>query len=173
MKNILFVNACVRPESRTLKLAQTQLEKIEGDIQRLDIYDAKLKPLDAQGITFREQASKKQDFSDEVFDLAKQFAKADTIVIAAPYWDLLFPAILRTYLETVCVSGLTFSYSQEGRPVGLCKAKKAYYVTTAGGYIGENNFGYMYVKALFQQLFGIEQVEFISAEGLDIKPLDI
>lgn len=173
MEEILFINACARQNSRTLDLAQSLLEKIDGDIQKLNLYDTQLSPLDAQGIVFREQAAKAQDFSDEMFDLAKQFAKADTIVIAAPYWDLLFPAILRTYLETVCVSGLTFSYSQEGRPVGLCKAKKAYYVTTAGGYIGENNFGYMYVKALFQQLFDIEQVEFISAEGLDIKPLDI
>ena len=173
MEEILFINACARQNSRTLDLAQSLLEKIEGDVQRLDLYETQLSPLDEQGIVFREQASKEHDFSDKVFDLAKQFAKADTIVIAAPYWDLLFPAILRTYLETVCVSGLTFSYSQEGCPVGLCKAKKAYYVTTAGGYIGENNFGYMYVKALFQQLFAIEQVEFISAEGLDIKPLDI
>lgn len=168
MKEILFINACVRPQSRTLELAKSLLEKTEGEIQRLDLYDTQLKPLDAQGIAFREQASKEQDFSNEVFDLAKQFANADTIVIAAPYWDLMFPAVLRTYLETVCVSGLTFRYTQEGRPLGLCKAKKAYYVTTAGGFIGENNFGFMYVKALFQQLFGIEQVEFISKEGLDI-----
>ena len=168
MKEILFINACVRPQSRTLELAKSLLEKTEGEIQRLDLYDTQLSPLDAQGIVFREQASKEQDFSNEVFDLAKQFANADTIVIAAPYWDLLFPAVLRTYLEAVCVSGLTFRYTQEGRPLGLCKAKKAYYVTTAGGFIGENNFGFMYVKALFQQLFGIEQVEFISKEGLDI-----
>lgn len=170
MEDILFINACARPESRTLELAQSLLEKINGEVLRLDLYNTQLSPLDAQGIIFREQAAKKQDFSDEVFDLAKQFAKADTIVIAAPYWDLLFPAILRTYLETVCVAGLTFRYSDEGRPLGLCKAKKAYYVTTAGGFIGENNFGFMYVKALFQQLFGIEQVECISAEGLDIVP---
>ena len=168
MEKVLFVNACARPNSRTLDLAQSVLEKIDGDIQKLDLYDTQLSALDAQGIIFREQAAKEQDFSDEAFDLAKQFAKADTIVIAAPYWDLLFPAILRTYLETVCVAGLTFRYSNEGRPIGLCKAKKAYYVTTAGGFIGENNFGYMYVEALFKQLFGIEQVEFISKEGLDI-----
>ena len=168
MKEVLFINACVRPQSRTLELALNLLEKTEGEIQRLDLYDTQLSPLDAQGIVFREQSAKEQDFSNEVFDLAKQFAKADTIVIAAPYWDLLFPAVLRTYLEAVCVSGLTFRYTQEGRPLGLCKAKKAYYVTTAGGFIGENNFGFMYVKALFQQLFGIEQVEFISKEGLDI-----
>ena len=172
MEEVLFINACVRPESRTLDLAQSVLEKIDGDIQRLNLYDAQLSPLDAQGIVFREQAAKEQDFSDEAFDLAKQFARADTIVIAAPYWDLLFPSVLRTYLEAVCVAGLTFRYSQEGRPLGLIKAKKAYYVTTAGGFIGENNFGFMYVEALFKQLFGVEQVEFISKEGLDIPPLD-
>ena len=124
MKEILFINACVRPQSRTLELAKSLLEKTEGEIQRLDLYDTQLKPLDAQGIAFREQASKEQDFSNEVFDLAKQFANADTIVIAAPYWDLLFPAVLRTYLETVCVSGLTFRYTQEGVHLGFAKLKR-------------------------------------------------
>ena len=41
------------------------------------------------------------DYSDRMFDYAKQFASADTIVIAAPYWDLSFPALLKTYFENI------------------------------------------------------------------------
>ena len=53
----------------------------------------------------------------------KQFAAADVIVIAAPYWDLMFPAVLKTYLENITVTGITFCYSDQGRPQSMCKAK--------------------------------------------------
>ena len=55
----------------------------------------------------------------------------------------------------------------------MCKAKSLYYVTTAGGYIGENNFGFDYIKAVSSGFFGIEDVRFFSAEGLDIYGADI
>ena len=170
MSEVLFINACTRQKSRTLELAQYLLEKIKGNLQRIDLYDMKLLPLDESGVERREKAAESGDFSDEEFNLAKQFVSADIIVIAAPYWDLMFPAVLRTYLETICVAGLTFRYSSKGAPVGLCKAKQIYYVTTSGGFIGENNLGFNYVKTLSQQLFGIDRVECISAEGLDVNP---
>lgn len=58
-------------------------------------------------------------------------------------------------------------YSDEGIPVGLCKAKKLYYVTTAGGpYMP--TFSYEYLRALAMQAFGIPRTELIFAENLDI-----
>ena len=68
---------------------------------------------------------------------------------------------------------MTFEYSEKGRPVGKCRAKKLYYITTAGGYIGNNNFGYDYVKALAENFFGVNDVSFYSAEGLDIYGADV
>ena len=102
--------------------------------------------------------------------ITKEFATADTIVIAAPYWDLSFPAVLKLYLENISVVGVTFRYSENGVPVGLCRANKLIYVTTAGGYIGENDFGFSYVKSLAQNLYGIKNTECVAAEGLDIAP---
>ena len=52
-------------------------------------------------------------------------------------------------------------------------AKKLYYITTSGGYIGNNNFGYDYVKALAENFFGINDISFYSAEGLDVIGADI
>lgn len=170
MSDVLFINVCVRKGSRTLRLAQYLLEKIKGNIQTVALYDIELLPLDEKGMERRQIATDTGDFSDEKFNLAKQFASADEVVIAAPYWDLMFPAVLRMYLEKICVAGLTFRYSEKGTPIGLCKAKKLYYVTTSGGFIGENNFGYDYVKALSQQLLGVSEVQCITAEGLDIDP---
>ena len=59
-----------------------------------------------------------------MFDLARQFARAEIIVMAAPYWDLSFQAALKQYLEQVNVVGITFRYSEEGQPVPLCRARR-------------------------------------------------
>ena len=168
MADILFVNACVRPNSRTLELAKCVLDRLSGEIEEVNLYESALKPLDLKGMEEREKAAQAQDFTDSAFDLAKQFANAKTIVIAAPYWDLMFPAVLKIYLETISVVGITFVYSQEGKPMGLCKAQNIYYVTTAGGTIGELHLGFDYVKALAQTLFGIKNVRCFKAEELDI-----
>ena len=173
MKKILFINACVRPGSRTLELTEALLQTVAGDVREVRLYDAPLPALDLAAMGKRDLAAKNKDFSDACFDAAKQFASADEIVIAAPYWDMLFPAVLKTYLENITVCGITFCYSPQGRPQSLCKAKALHYVTTAGGFIGENDFGFSYVKALAQSFFQIPQVTRHAAEGLDIFGADV
>ena len=173
MDKILFINACVRPCSRTLELAETLLQRLKGNIQEVRLYEMPLAALDLTGMEKRDQAAQKKDFSDSGFDVAKQFAAADIIVIAAPYWDLMFPAVLKTYLENITVSGITFRYSEQGRPQSLCKAKALHYVTTSGGFIGQNDFGFSYVKALAQNFFEIPEVNRYTAEGLDIFGADV
>ena len=116
----------------------------------------------------RSERSAAKDFTHELFAPARQFREADEVVIAAPYWDLSFPAMLKAYIEQLCVNGLTFSYSEEGIPVGHCLAKRLTYVTTAGGYLGAYNMGFDYVAAVCKLYFGIEESRCISAEGLDI-----
>ena len=172
MRKILFINGCVRKNSRTLELASYVLNKIEGEIEEVKLYDLELKPLDINGLQMRDVAKKNNDFSDEMFDFAKQFKKADVIVIAVPYWDLMFPAVLKNYFETITISGLTFTYGENGIPKGLCVAKKLIYITTSGGSI-IYNFGYDYVEALAKNFFGINEVKFISAQGLDIYGSDV
>lgn len=172
MAKILFINACVRPESRTKRLAEKVLEQLEGKVIEVELQEEAILPLDNRKLALREKLLDSGDISDEMFSYAKQFAQADEIVIAAPYWDAQFPAMLKIYLEAVCVSGITFKYTPEGYPMGLCAAKRLTYVTTAGGSIGEFNFGYDYVNALAQGMFGIHDVRFVSAENLDIEGND-
>ena len=113
------------------------------------------------------------DFDHPMFALARRFSEADTIVIAAPYWDLSFPAMLKQYLELINVVGITFKYSAEGTPVGLCRARRLFYVTTAGGYYAPDTFGFGYVKALAQNYYGIQNVQKIEVVGLDIDGADV
>ena len=121
---------------------------MKGDIQKVGLKEILLPVLDLQGMLTRELVVKLKDLSDRFFDAVKQFAVADVIVIAAPYWDLMFHAILKIYLENVTVSGITFDYSIQGIPKSLCRAKTLYYMTTAGSFIGQSDFGFSYVKAL-------------------------
>lgn len=171
MNKILFLNACIRENSRTLELAEYVMTFLSGEREDVDLYKINISPLDEDGINARAKANQHSDFSDDMFNLAKQFSKADTIVIAAPYWDLMFPAVVKSYFETVTVSGLTFVYGEDGIPKGLCNAKKLIYVTTSGGPIF-HNFGYEYVSALAKSFYGIQDVKFINAQGLDIMGAD-
>ena len=166
---ILFVNGCVRENSRTLELAQAVLARETDTIEEIRLYPDGPAGLDAEKLTLRDELLQKKEYDHPMFDLARQFAEADAIVLAAPYWDLAFPAKVRSFLEEVTVSGITFRYGENGIPQGLCKAKRLIYVTTAGGPIFENfNFGYDYVKALAQGFYGISEVSLVKAEGLDV-----
>jgi FMN-dependent NADH-azoreductase len=172
MSKILFVNVCTRECSRTLELANYVVNKLDGDIEQLKLYDIELAPVDLQKMEIRDKAKAEGDFSAAEFDLAKQFANADTIVIAAPYWDLMFPSLLKVYFENITVNGLTFFYNEKGIPQGLCKAERLIYVTTAGGHI-VHNFGFEYASSLAKAFYGIKRVECVSAEGLDILGADV
>ena len=178
MKTILFVNSFLNQESsRTQRLADAVLDKMleeaaaageQAQVEELSLVDAGIEGLDEETLAFRSERSAAKDFTHELFAPARQFREADEVVIAAPYWDLSFPAMLKAYIEQLCVNGLTFSYSEEGIPVGHCLAKRLTYVTTAGGYLGAYNMGFDYVAAVCKLYFGIEESRCISAEGLDI-----
>lgn len=112
-------------------------------------------------------------FDDPMFAIARQFAAADEIVIAALYWDLSFPAALKQYFEQINVRGITFVYTAEGIPRGLCRARKLYYITTAGGNYVPEEFGFGYIKALAESYYGIPETELIQATGLDIDGADV
>lgn len=173
MENILFINACVRPESRTYRLAQEVLKKLNGKKEEVCLFQKNIPALDLELLEKRNRLLQERNFSDPMFRYAGQFAAADDIVIAAPYWDLAFPSVLRIYLEHVTVTGVTFQYTPEGIPEGLCRAKRIIYVTTAGGSVGNQNLGYDYVKSLAGTFYGIPDVLCFKAENLDIVGADV
>ena len=172
MEKILFINACVKPNSRTLDLARYVLTHFSGDIEELKLYEKELLPLTLKELEIRNNSAKNKNFSNDIFNLSKQFACADVIVLAAPYWDLTFPAVVKNYFENITVNGLTFAYGENGIPYGLCKAKKLIYVTTSGGPI-VYNLGFDYVNALAKCFYGITEVQFVSAQGLDVYGADV
>ena len=168
---LLFVNGCVRENSRTLDLAKAVLAKETQEIEEVSLYADGPEGLTPETLRLREELIQKKEFDHPIFRYATQFAKADTIVVAAPYWDLMFPTRVRAYFEAVTVVGVTVRYSPEGIPMGLCRASRLIYVTTAGGPI-EHNFGFDYVDALAKGFYGIPNTRLVKAEGLDLMGAD-
>ena len=165
---VLFINACVRKQSRTRKLADSVLSRLEGEVKEIRLHEMTFPTVDEAFLQNRDRLIDCGEFANPLFDMARQFAWADQIVIAAPFWDLSFPAVLKQYFEQINVIGITFRYTPEGVPQGLCKATKLYYVTTAGGTFVPEEFGFGYVKALAQSFYGIRDVELIKTIGLDM-----
>lgn len=176
MAELLFINACVREEeSRTLKLARTFLEayaqKHPGDhITERNLMKDRLKPLYPETLAEQHALESAKRLDQPMFEAAHQFVEADKIVIAAPFWELSFPAILRIYLERISVVNLTFGYGPDGESLGFCHASKMLFITTRGGdFTGEDAWMEMGARQLgaLCQMFGIGSFQCISADGLD------
>ena len=173
MQEILYINACVRKESRTERLAQYLLRKLQKPYQEVKLESLSFPKVDEAFLQKRDSLIQQNSFDDPSFALAREFSKARIIVIAAPFWDLSFPAALKQYFELINVLGITFTYSKDGIPVGMCNAKKLYYITTAGGFIPCDEYGFGYIKALAESFYQIPQIELIKAAGLDIVGADV
>ena len=169
---ILFIDACVREASRTRRLAKRVLSHLSGPVETVVLDAIDFPKADEAFLRKRDACIAANDFSDPMFDLAKQFLRADTVVIAAPHWDLSFPAALKQYFEQVNVVELTFTYPDGDVPITLCRAKTLYYTATAGGSVRSHDYGFGYVKALGNEFYGIENAVLFCAEELDAVDAD-
>ena len=175
---VLFVDACPRGRgvSRTLRLADAFLSELarlrpEAEVREMCLEKMGLVPLTGRTEAERSRRIDAGDTAGPAFECARAFAGADLIVVAAPYWDFMFPASLKVFIEHVCVRNVTFVY-RDDRPVGLCRAQALVYLTTAGGIIGEEDWGARYLRGVTQGLLGVGPLCSVSAEGLDLTGAD-
>ena len=169
---LLFVDCCISQRgegSRTRRLAEAFLAHAgDADVERVDVAALGLPPYDAAALNDRDAQSRAGAFDGPHFALARQFHDADRIVVAAPFWDLSFPAVLRTYIEHIAVNGVNYHYDAQG-PHGDCRAKQLVYLTTGGDFERENSLGVLYWQQLCA-MFGIPQFDYVFAGGLDAVP---
>lgn len=171
MQQLLFVNACPRGEdSRTLRLARSFLAELschaDVHVTTQDLPGLGLRSMDAGALAVKEALCDRHAWDDSFFRHARPFQQADVVLIAAPYWDLSFPSILKIWVENMYVRNLTFRY-EDNRCIGLCRGREAVYITTAGSPIGENDWGAAYIRAVMNTL-GIPGFTSVRAEGLDL-----
>ena len=176
MEKLLFIDACISTHaSRTKRLCTTYIDQFlkknpEVTLETVVLRKGKVEPLTKERIIERDKYVERKDWNHPMFDFAKQFQEADYIVVGTPYWDLSFASILKVYVENIMVADLTFKATNTGF-VGLCEGKSLVYITTAGGFIGDKNFGYDYMCGV-ADMFGIPETELIKAEALDIEGFD-
>ncbi len=171
---ILFVNCCIRgEESRTLRLCRVALDEIaarfpQAQVEELCLDKEELLPLHSDTLQERHEKEVAKAFDHPMFRYAKQFAQADVILVGAPYWEYQFPSLLRCYVEHISVSGVTFTYGEDGRPHGLCQGDRLLYLTTAGGPILGRNCGFDYLKTLLSNMMGFTKLDYVAAECTDV-----
>ncbi|MBQ5748733.1 MAG: NAD(P)H-dependent oxidoreductase [Oscillospiraceae bacterium] len=175
MKKVLYVDCCIRGElSRTAQLAEAFLNHLpkEYEVQTLKLDEENLSAFSGAFFSQRERLLEEGELHHPRFRYAHQFAEADLIVIAAPLWDLSFPALLKVYIEQLCVDGITFGSTERGI-VGLCKAEHMVYLTTRGGFYADSTMemGSRYLDAM-HTFFGIKQYTCIAADGMDVVGFD-
>ena len=88
--------------------------------------------------------------------------------MAAPFWDLSFPAMLRIYIEHISANGLTYHYDADGCH-GDCRAARLVYLTSGGDLEREDSLGMLYWKQL-SAMYGIPRFDYVFAGGLDLDP---
>jgi FMN-dependent NADH-azoreductase len=105
------------------------------------------------------------DYSDALIDELK---RADVLVLGLPMYNFGVPSTLKAYIDHIARAGETFKYTDKG-PVGLLTGKKTYVFATRGGlYVGTPlDTQTAYVRDMLRFL-GIDDVEFVYAEGLAI-----
>src|SRR6202049_169523 len=102
--------------------------------------------------------------------LINELKQADVIVLGLPMYNFGVPSQLKAYFDHIARAGVTFKYTEKG-PVGLLTGKKAYIFAARGGlYAGTAlDTQTSYVRD-FLRFVGIDDIEFVYAEGLAISP---
>ena len=174
---LLFVDCCISQrgaDSRTRALADAFLTAFRSNHPDTETETVSqetllvLKPFDAEMLNERDALASVGAWEAPVFTLARQFRAADAIVVAAPFWDMSYPAALRTYIEYISANGLAYHYDENGCH-GDCRAKWLVYLTSGGDVEREDSVGVVHWRQL-AAMFGIPRFDYVFAGGLDLDP---
>lgn len=164
---LILIDACMRDgESRTRRILEPLMSELG---KRYEIETVVLDGEDYQAVGRRVLAERGEGHVPEtIAEQARRLAAADRIVIAAPFWDMSFPAILKVFIENMSLFNITFkdngTYFE-----GLCRCEKVLYITTRGMNVktGEPMEGATpYIKAV-GALWGLGEVITVAVENLD------
>lgn len=180
MSKVLYIKANIKSEgeSRTFKVSDSFVEEYKknnpnDEVIVLDLYKENIDflRLEDLGVIFGPKNDESKNHPKLKY--AYQFAEADKYIIAAPMWNLSFPAILKAYIDYISVTGITFKYTAEG-PVGLLNNKKAIHIVSRGGeYVNAPyEMGDRYLRTILG-FFGIVEVETLAIENLDVVGVNV
>ena len=167
MKKLVVINACVRgADSRTLRIAEPIIEALAKrySVKRYDLPQMEIVPLNPALYSGREVGA----VPEWAKEAAQAIAEADRILIAAPFWDMSFPAVLKCFFEQTSLFDITFTDIGQ-TCIGLCKSPKVLYITTRGMDIQTGSpleQATPYIKAI-GHLWNLGELTAISACNMD------
>ncbi len=175
MKNVLLITSSPRGEaSHSTRVATEFASKIGGQTVLRELWR---EPLPAIGTDFAlgihtppEQRTEGQKAAIAVSDaLVDELKAADVIVIGAGMINFGLPATLKTWIDYITRSGLTFQYGESG-PQGLVTGKKVILVLASGAVYSSGPFqAYNHLEPTLRTnlgFLGMTDVETIWLEGL-------
>lgn len=173
MKNIVYLNCCIRKEeSRTLKIATPIIEKIKEkhNVTEINLYDMELIPYNSD-----EYAKKVNgEYNSKYYEYSKLIANCDGLIIASPFWDMSFPAQLKVFLEGISLFDVMF-VSDDKKCNGIAKCPFMALITTRGMNISVGDDleqATPYLKALCW-LWGIKDFYYVDAKNFDYLSKDV
>lgn len=129
MKSLVYIDACMRKDSSTRRIAKPIISQLS---ERYTITKFVLNELPLEIVKEdRIQQRMHGNYDPQSLSWAKKIRDADQIVIAAPFWDMSYPAALKNFLEFCSVFNVTFK-NDDKTCYGNCKAEKLLYITTCG-----------------------------------------
>ena len=180
MSKVLYIKANIKPEgqSKTYKISDSFIDEYrknnpQDEIITLDLYEEGIDFLKGEDLGAVFGPKTEESKNHPILKYAYQFAEADKYIIAAPMWNLSFPAILKAYIDYVSVTGITFKYTAEG-PVGLLENKKAVHIVSRGGEYANAPYemGDRYIRTILG-FFGVTDVQSVTAENVDVMGIDV
>ena len=191
MAKLLYISANPKgsAKSKGMQIGEAFLQSFvearpDTEIRKIDLFDFDMVRMDADLISARGKlAGYGKSFDDlteqekskilKMHQLADEFIDYDYYVFVSPLWNLSSPAVLKTFLDNLFVTGKTFVHTANG-PKGLLAGKRAIHIQTRGGlYTGmpmeDFESGDRYLKIALRFL-GIEVLDSVIAEGLDAFP---
>lgn len=150
-----------RDREPTLRLIRRDLAKSEIPHLSAQTFQAALTPKGDRSAAQAAQARLADELVDELLG-------ADVLVLGLPMYNFGVPSVLKAWFDHVARAGTTFSYTANG-PVGHLDGRKAYVFATRGGqYAGTSSDHQVPFVSQFLSFLGIEDIEFVYAEGLAI-----
>ena len=188
MATVLYVKVNPKDDtaSYSTRLAHAFLEAYrtshpDDEVITLDLYRSDIPFLDVDVFSAwgkfaseTELTPLEQEKVKRMNELTDQFLAADKVVFSAPFWNLSFPPMMKAYVDTICVAGKTFKYTETG-PVGLAEDKPVLLVEARGGHYSdgpgaEMEFSVKYLKTIMN-FIGIHNFQHLLIEDLSLDPM--
>ena len=106
MEKLVIIDSCMHEGSRTRRLLQAAVNELStrNAIETFDVNALAFPPVSPEIMQQRNNGY----VPERIVEVSRRIAAADRLVIAAPFWDMSFPSVLKVFLENVSLFHITF-----------------------------------------------------------------